>query len=51
MDQKQRRDAYFAQAKAADESADRAIDTAAKERWRKIADNYRSLARNTESLY
>jgi hypothetical protein len=47
MDRERRRDAYLAQAKAADENAEKATDRAAKERWLKIADNYRNLARHT----
>jgi hypothetical protein len=47
MDRERRRESYLAHAKAADEKAEKATDSEAKERWRAIAESYRNLARHT----
>ena len=47
MNQEKRRELYLAQAKAADEKADKETDLALKEGFRKVASGYRAVARDT----
>jgi hypothetical protein len=47
MDREKRRESYLAQARVADEKAERASDLVVKEAFRRVASGFRALANGT----